>query len=105
LELTQNNIGKNPASSQPQSGLEQITEAAAHRMSHNEGAMAQANGDQALQIMTASPTEQALKTLVDRDRSAAVDLAVRNPDVMSMALNSDIKGTFADEVKQRISGA
>ncbi len=104
LELTSHDSGKNLASGPPKGGTEQISEAAAQRMSHNEAALAQTNGDQALQIMKANPTEEAMKTLVDRDRSSAVDLAVSRPEVMSMAMNSDMSGTFKDEVKQRIYG-
>jgi len=104
LELTHSDIGKNLSSGQAQGGVAPVTEAAAHRMSHNEGALAQTDGDQALQIMKANPTEEAMKTLVGRDRSAAVDLAVSRPDVMSMALNSDMSGTIKDEIKQKIYG-
>jgi hypothetical protein len=104
LELVSNDSGKGQDAAQSQGGLDQVTEAAAHRMSHSEAAMAQTDGDQAKTIMATSPTEAALKTLLDRDRSAAVDLAVQQPDVRSIALNSDINGTFQSEVKQRITG-
>jgi hypothetical protein len=104
LEVVSNDSGKGQGAAQPQGGLDQVTEAAAHRMSHSEGAMAQTDGDQAKTIMATSPTEAALKTLLDRDRSAAVDLAVQRPDVQSIASNSDIKGTFQSEVQQRVTG-
>jgi hypothetical protein len=79
-----------------------LTESDAIRISNSTDELKNVNADQAKQIVEINPTEQALDTLIDRDRAAAVDLAVLRPDIGRILLNSDqISATVQKEVKVR----
>lgn len=87
-------------------GAVPLTEASMNQIANSPENLSKVNGDQARQIAEANPTEEAVGTLLDRDRSAAVDLAVRRADVATVVSNSDeLPDTYKEEVQVRRRGA